>query len=460
MNRKAENVERVHTGNLKEKNKISVYRYIKNATIKKQIILLISIIAFVLAIISIFKIKTIKTDNRKLTNYSKQEIEAQDEIQEALTAIQTEKEGNAKLQDLTQDELNKTINNKYIVDVQDDASSNNKIVTLNKDENISIFYIDGSFNIVSYEYKEDDLSFKYELKNIDNENCKLKLTISDEENGIKQVDYPNGKTIETVGGTKNKIGIDYTSKIGEEYQFIITTGNGNKTEKSIKAEKYCNIIKPIGKSEMMDNKVGRVAYNSPYESTIEIENDKELGFFYTTGEKCSLLKDNNEKIFIPNVTSDVHIYTLYKEKDRTIFPIYWAGEELRENNYFNTWYQFSSSWQITYNDSDVICVGTSNMMEGVVSGFTTPMLIDLSKYKKMHMIFKTTSDGWFNIVTSLGYQGKHGNEEYWRLIGSYKKSNDWQYKEIDISELTGNYYVGTRFWPTSVTFQVKAWWFE
>ena len=47
MNRKAENVERVNTGNLKEKNKISVYRYIKNVTIKKQVILLISIIAFV-----------------------------------------------------------------------------------------------------------------------------------------------------------------------------------------------------------------------------------------------------------------------------------------------------------------------------------------------------------------------------------------------------------------------------
>ena len=385
-----------------------------------------------------------------------------------MTAIQTEKEGNAKLQDLTQDELNKTINNKYIVDVKDDASSNNKIVTLNKDENISIFYIDESFNIVSYEYKEDDLSFKYEIKDIDNENCKLKLTISDEENGIKQVDYPNGKKIETVGGTKNKIGIDYTSKIGEEYQFIITTGNGNKTEKSIKAEKYCNIRKPIGKSAMMDNKVGRVAYNSPYEATIEIENDKELGIVYT-GKKCSLLKDNKEKISIPNVISDVYIYTLHKEieeeittyyEDKAIFPIYWAGEELRENNYFNTWYQYSSSWKITYNSSVATCIGTSNMSGGVVSGFTTPMLIDLSKYKKMHIIFKTTSDGWFNIVTSLGYQGSYGNEEDWRLIGSYKKSNDWQYKEIDISELTGNYYVGTRFWPTSVTFQVKAWWFE
>ena len=98
--------------------------------------------------------------------------------------------------------------------------------------------------------KEQGIQISYKVNSADASKAKVVIQISDSENGIKQIDCPNGNQLKAATH-KEQIALDMEVNIGEEYKFLVTTEKDEKVEKSIMVDNYytsyeiCNIT-PYG----------------------------------------------------------------------------------------------------------------------------------------------------------------------------------------------------------------------
>ena len=243
------------------------------------------------------------------------ESEMKEQLTMGLQELQIAKQGNATLDDVTQDWANEAILSDYSPVLQEDASLNGKLIIMTKDNVKGKFLIGQNLDIETIEYNTSSVEIEYTtISRIDNK-VKINIVVTDKINGVKQIEYPEGNPLKVVSGTKEQISIDYEVELGQEYKFVITTGDGNKTEKIIKIDDYYyNVTKDFGESVTIDNNATKTAYNKTYEATISTEGNYAItSLVVTMGGKTvttsgnDIVDINTGKIKIEKVTDDVNI---------------------------------------------------------------------------------------------------------------------------------------------------------
>lgn len=173
-----------------------------------------------------------------------------------------------------------------------------------------------------------------------------------------------------------------------------------------------------------------------------------------------------KNIYAIAIDSDMNIYKSnelnydveYPFKDEDLM-LYWYGVEKNKDIEFGLWTQYSSWWKVNRNTNNIVFTGGHTASGGVVAGFTTKEMVDLSLYKAMHIIFESTaSAGKFSIVSSLGNQGSYGNEG--GVIGNFEVVNEPTEYTVDLTSITGSYYIGTQIWGAEGDYKVLGWWLE
>ena len=250
------------------------------------------------------------------------QAEMQEQLTLALNELQVDKKGNASLDDVTQEWISSAISSDYSPAIKEDASLNGKLVVMNKSNITGKFLIGQNLEISSSEYNLSSLEFEYETEKIENGKVKILIKITDKVNGLKRVDYPEAsKDSIIMENRKIPLGIDYYVELGKEYKFVITTGDGNKTEKTIKIDDYYyNVTKTLAENAVIDNKATKAAYNKTYEATVSTEGNFAItGITITMGGQAVTTSGNNVvdintgKIKIEKVTGDVDIKVTTKE---------------------------------------------------------------------------------------------------------------------------------------------------
>ena len=248
--------------------------------------------------------------------------EMQEQLTLALNELQIEKKGNASLDDVTQDWINTVISSDYSPTIKEDASLDGKMVVMNKNNITGRFIVNQKLEISKTEFDISTLEFEYETEKIENGKVKILIKITDKVNGLKRVDYPEAsKDSIIMENRKIPLGIDYYVELGKEYKFVITTGDGNKTEKTIKIDDYYyNVTKTLAENTVIDNNATKAAYNKTYEATVSTEGNYAItGITVTMGGQAVKTAGNNVvdintgKIKIENVTGDIDIKVTTKK---------------------------------------------------------------------------------------------------------------------------------------------------
>ena len=293
---------------------------IKNNKNKGITLVALIVTIIILLLLAGIAIETLGGENgifAKVKQAKKAQLEAEmkEQLTMALQELQIAKQGNATLDDVTQDWANKAILKDYSPLLQEDASLNGKLIIMTKNKIKGKFLIDQNLNIEKIEYNTSSLEFEYTtVSRVDNK-VKINIIATDRINGIKQIEYPKGNPLKVVDGKETQISIDYEVELGKEYKFIITTGDGNETEKIIKIDDYFyNVTIDLEKRFTIDNNATKAAYNKPYEATISSAKDYVLtnltvtmGGQRITTDENNIVDINIGKIKIAKVTGDIDI---------------------------------------------------------------------------------------------------------------------------------------------------------
>lgn len=245
----------------------------------------------------------------------------------ALNELQVDKKVNASLDDVTQEWISSAISNDYNPIIKEDASLDGKMVVMKKSDVTGKFLISQNLEISKTEYNVGALEFEYETGKLESGKVKILIKITDKVNGITQIDYPDlSEKPLIMNNRKEPVGIDYSVELGKEYKFVITTGDGNKTEKIIKIDDYFyNITKNFGEGVIIDNNITKISYNKTYKATIStLYTCYEITDFMVTigGQEATTLGNNivdinTGKISIERVTGDININVITKfDKDK------------------------------------------------------------------------------------------------------------------------------------------------
>ncbi len=248
--------------------------------------------------------------------------EMQEQLTLALNELQLDKKENASLDDVTQDWINTVVSSDYSPTIKEDESIDGKLVRMKKSDVTGKFLINQNLEISKTEYNVSTLEFEYKTKKIENGKVQILIEITDKVNGINQVDYPDPSEKSLImQSRKDPVGIDYIVELGKEYKFVITTGDGNKTEKIIKIDDYYyNVTKTLAENAVIDNNVTKAAYNKTYEATVSTEGNYAItGLTVTMGGQTVTTSGNNVvdintgKIKIEKVTGDINITVTTKK---------------------------------------------------------------------------------------------------------------------------------------------------
>ena len=265
------------------------------------------------------------------------ETEMKEQLTMGLQELQVEKNGNATLDNVTQEWVNEVISKEYNPQLKEDSSYNGKLMVMTKDKITGKFMIDQNLNITSIEYNTNSVQIEYTTISRTENKVKINIVVTDKINGVKQIEYPEGNTLKVLNGTKDQISIDYEVELGKEYKFVITTGDGNKTEKKIKIDDYFyNIIKTLGEGATIDNSETKAAYNKTYEATITAKDNYiitdlkvTMGGQQVITSENDVIDINTGKIKIEKVTADITITVTTQEKELTpidyVCSSVWSG---------------------------------------------------------------------------------------------------------------------------------------
>ena len=104
-----------------------------------------------------------------------------------LQELQIAKQGNATLDDVTQDWTNEAILSDYSPVLQEDASLNGKLIIMTKDNVKGKFLIGQNLDISVTEYNTSSVEIEYKtISRIDNK-VKINIVVTDKINGVKLV---------------------------------------------------------------------------------------------------------------------------------------------------------------------------------------------------------------------------------------------------------------------------------
>ena len=283
------------------------------------------------------------------------QAEMQEQLTLALNELQLDKKGNASLDDVTQDWINTVISSDYSPTIKEDASLNGKLVVMNKSNITGKFLIGKNLEIISSEYNLSSLEFEYEAKSRNENNIAILIKLRDNVNGIKRIDYPDGRNKLVSNNKKDYIAIDYTVELGKEYKFIITTGDDKKTEKTIKIDNYYySIKKTLGEVVSIDNKESKVAYNTEYNAKITVQKGYKINSITVKmGEEEINVDKTTGIINITNVTGNIEIIVITEKIEyfeATEYPILTEKGICNAKNE-NGEYTYSSNAVCTAEDS-------------------------------------------------------------------------------------------------------------
>ena len=329
-----------------------------------------------------------------------------------LQELQIAKQGNATLDDVTQDWTNEAILSDYSPILQEDASLNGKLIIMTKDNVKGKFLIGQNLDIETIEYNTSSVEIEYTTISRTDNKVKINIVVTDKINGVKQIEYPEGNPLKVVSGTKEQISIDYEVELGKEYKFVITTGDGNKTEKIIKIDDYYyNVTKDFGESVTIDNNATKAAYNKTYEATISTEGNYAItGLTVTMGGQTVTTSGNNVadintgKIKIEKVTGDIDIKVTTKE-----LKIQCTAAVSKSNSASNT----STLNANTIEKGTPLYINIIATLEG--NKCTVVLKSDNSKT----VPYQVSSNGKYTFKISGTYNGKKVEEEKEVIVNQY-----------------------------------------
>ena len=360
------------------------------------------------------------------------ESEMKEQLTMGLQELQIEKQGNATLDDVTQDWASEIISTEYNPQLKEDASYNGKLMVMTKDKIIGKFMIDQNLNIISTEYNANSVEVEYTTVSRTDNKVKISIVVTDNINGIKQIDYPEGNPLKVVSGVEKKISIDYDVELGVEYRFVVTSGDGSKTEKIIKIDDYFyNVTKTLGDGATIDNNATKVAYNKTYEATISTEGNYAItnlvvtmgGKTITTSEN-DVVDINTGKIKIEKVTDDINIKVTTKKLE-----IQYTVAVSTSNSASNT----SSLEANTQNKGTTLYINIIAKLEG--NNCTVVSKTDNSK----GVPYPVTGNGKYTFIVRGTYNGKTIEEEKEVIVNQYMSvqgvvqydAGDWTKEEIE-----------------------------
>ena len=359
--------------------------------------------------------------------------EMQEQLTLALNSLQIDKNGSASLDDVTQEWISSVISSDYNPTIKEDASLNGKLVVMNKSNITGKFLIGQNLEISSSEYNLSSLEFEYETEKIENGKVKILIKITDKVNGLKRVDYPEAsKDSIIMENRKIPLGIDYYVELGKEYKFVITTGDGNKTEKTIKIDDYYyNVTKTLAENAVIDNKATKAAYNKTYEATVSTEGNYAItGITVTMGGQTVTTSGNNVvdintgKIKIEKVTGDINITVTTKE-----LKIQYSAVAVSK----------SSSLSNTISEKDnSIEKGTTLYINIIATLEGNRCTAVLKSNNSKTVPYAITSNGKYTFIVSGMYNEKLIEEEKEVIVNQYKvqgeyvkyEAGDWTEDEI------------------------------
>lgn len=361
------------------------------------------------------------------------ESEMKEQLTMGLQELQIAKQGNATLDDVTQDWANEAILSDYSPVLQEDASLNGKLIIMTKDGIKGKFLIDQNLNILVTEYNTSSVEIEYTtISRIDNK-VKINIVVTDKINGVKQIEYPEGNPLKVVSGTKEQISIDYEVELGQEYKFVITTGDGNKTEKIIKIDDYYyNVTKDFGENVTIDNNATKAAYNKTYEATISTEENYIItdlkvmmdGQQVTTSGN-NIVDINTGKIKIEKVTGDINI----KVETKKLEIKYTAIAVSTSNSSSNT-----SSL-----DANTQTIGTTLYINIIATLEGNKCTVVLKSDNTKTVPYAVTTNSKYTFLVSGTYNGKTISEDKEVIVNQYQAqggfvkydAGNWTKEEIE-----------------------------
>ena len=244
------------------------------------------------------------------TKYIKSDMK--EKLTLALLDLQTDKVGEATLDDVTQDWANEKIE-EYQTTIKEDASISGKKAIMRKDGVVGRFTIDENLNIIESEF-DSDLEFMYDIVSKNGDDIEVLITVISTESGINTIELPDG-TVENCNGANEKE-ISYTVKFGQSYKVKITLEDGKEEEGTILVnEYYYTITKDLAEGITIDNTAVKAKYNEPYTATVGTKEDYILQTLEVKmgGETVTAVDVATGTINIEKVTGDIEIKATAKK---------------------------------------------------------------------------------------------------------------------------------------------------
>ena len=367
--------------------------------------------------------------------------EMKEQLVLALSELQLEKNGEATLDDVTQDWADNTLKG-YEPIITNDASTNGKKVTMTKSGIIGKYIIDEKLNIVETEENDSSIEFSYDiLERIDNK-VNILIHVRDKENGLTKIEFPDTDLI-IANGTKEERGIDYKVEIGTEYKIKITSESGEEREETILITDYWyKITKNLAEGISIDNAAVKEAYNKTYQATLTTGNEYVLETLTVTmGGQAVTTSGNNiidittGVINIEKVTGDIEITATTKKLEiRTTEPYIGTSRTITDATQ-------SVADNSQTKGSTTLYINFTATLEG------NPCTMTIKDGTSVTLPYAVTSNGTYIFVATGTYNGKTISEEKEVIVNKYQAAQnlvkydagDWTETEIQSLQTAGLY---------------------
>ena len=361
------------------------------------------------------------------------ESEMKEQLTMGLQELQVAKKGMATLDDITQKWANEAILKDYNPMSKEDASLNGKLIVMTKDGIKGKFLINQDLSIETIEYNTSSVEVEYTTVSREDNKVKINIVVTDKVNGLKQIDYPEGNPLKVVDGVKEQISIDYEVELGQEYKFVIISGDGSKTEKIIKIDDYFyNVSKTIGEGASIDNTVTKTAYNKGYEATILTEENYIItdlkvimdGQEVTTSGN-NIVDINTGKIKIEKVTGNINIKVETKKLEIKYTAIAVSTS--------------SSSSNTSSLEANTQTIGTTLYINIIATLEGNKCTVVLKSDNSKTVPYEVTTNSKYTFFVSGTYNGKTISEDKEVTVNQYQAqggfvkydAGDWTKEEIE-----------------------------
>ena len=241
----------------------------------------------------------------KVQQAKKSQIEAEmkEKLVLALSELQLEKNGEATLDDVTQEWADSILED-YKPTITNDTSISGKKIRMSKSGITGKYIIDENLSIIEIE-EITGAELTYVVKSRDGENLQVLVTVTDNENGLQTIEYNDGH-IQDANGLKSA-SRDCTIQLGVEYRVKIISKSGEEKIETILISDYYHIItKNLDEGVSIDNISIKAAYNKPYKATITAKEGYTIDKIIVTIETVTV-DETTGVINIEKVTGDITI---------------------------------------------------------------------------------------------------------------------------------------------------------